>query len=138
MLPARLPYGEEKRMSRPKMNSPITAARTLWRRLRASTTLNRQLRVLLVGVVLPFVLMITFVLSMLGSFNQQYAVTLQNVSVASDFNFDFKDKLDLDMYYFVVGSSNIDHLPIEEVTYAQQIISRLNETTVQKENKPLP
>ena len=61
-------------MSRPKMNSPITAARTLWRRLRASTTLNRQLRVLLVGVVLPFVLMITFVLSMLGSFNQQYAV----------------------------------------------------------------
>ena len=122
-------------MSRPGMIGPIKAARALWRRLRASTTLNRQLRVLLVGVVLPFVIMITFVLSMLGAFNQQYAVTLQNVSVASDFNFDFKDKLDLDMYYFVVGSGNIDHLPIEEVTYAQQIISRLNETTVQKENK---
>ena len=122
-------------MKQPKTPGPIAAVRALWHRLHMRTTLNRQLRVLLVGVVLPFVFMITLVLSMLGTFNQQYAVTLQNVSVASGFNFDFKDKLDLDMYYFVVGSSNIDHLPIEEVTYAQQIISRLNETTVQKENK---
>lgn len=103
--------------------------------IKGSTTLNRQLRVLLVGVVLPFLLMTAFLLSRLWAYNREYAVTLLNVTTASEFNFEFKDKLDLDMYYFVVGSKNMDHLPLEEVDKAREVILRLQKTTTQKENQ---
>ena len=99
------------------------------------TTLTRQLRVLLIGVILPFIVMIAVVLGMLGSFNREYAITLQNASTAGEFNNNFKDALDLDMYYYVVGSKNIDHLPLEVVENAQQVITRLQATTTQKENQ---
>src|SRR5574344_1327699 len=93
------------------------------------TTLTRQLRVLLIGVILPFIVMIAVVLGMLGSFNREYAITLQNASTAGEFHHNFTDALDLDMYYYVVGSKNIDHLPLEVVENAQQVITRLQATT---------
>ena len=77
------------------------------------TTLNFQLHVLLIGVVLPFILMVIIVLIMMGSFNRDYAVSLQNATTAGEFNFNFKDQLDLDMYYFVVNTRFMDHLPME-------------------------
>ena len=98
-------------------------------------TLSRQLRVLLTVVAAPFIIMIAVLLFMLYSFNQEYEITLQNATTASTFNFDFKDNLDLEMYYYVVGSSNIDHLPLEDVEYAEDVISRLQKTTTQKENQ---
>lgn len=99
------------------------------------TTLERQLRVLLIGVLVPFIVMITVILFMLATYNREYSTILQNVATASEFSFDFKDNLDLDMYYYVVGSSNIDHLPLEEVEYAQEVIDKLEKTTTQKENQ---
>ncbi len=98
-------------------------------------TLGRQLRALLTVVAAPFIVMIAVLLFMLYSFNQEYDITLQNANTASEFNFDFKHNLDLEMYYYVVGSSNIDHLPLEDVEYAQNVISRLEKTTTQKENQ---
>ncbi|HWP52155.1 MAG TPA: sensor histidine kinase, partial [Clostridia bacterium] len=103
--------------------------------IKKSTTLTRQLRALLAGVVLPFLLMTAILLSLLWSYNREYAVTLLNVTTASEFNFEFKNKLDLDMYYFVVGSKSMDHLPLEEVDKAREVILRLQKTTTQKENQ---
>ncbi len=100
-----------------------------------STTLPRQLRVLLVGVIVPCVAVAVISLATLGALNHEYEVTLHNATTASEFNIDFKKQLDLDMYYFVVQSSNIDHLPVEEVDNAQDIIDRLKATTTQKENR---
>lgn len=102
---------------------------------RTRATLRRQLRVLLIVAAAPFIVMIMVLLFMLYSFNQEYDITLQNANTASEFNFDFKDNLDLEMYYFVVGSSNIDHLPLEDVEYAQDVIGRLQKTTTLKENQ---
>lgn len=107
----------------------------LIRLLETRSTLSRQLRVLLIVAAAPFIIMISILLFMLYSFNHEYDVTLHNASIASEFNFDFKDKLDLEMYYYVVGSrSNIDHLPLEDVEHAQNVIGRLQKTTTQKEN----
>lgn len=110
----------------------------LWERFaafRVKTTLDRQLRILLVGVVLPFVIMVVVVLCMVASFNREYAVTLQNATTAGEFNFNFKDNLDLDMYHYVVGSRYMHHLPLEDVEHAQEVIRRLEKTTTQKENE---
>lgn len=101
----------------------------------APTTLNRQLRVLLIGVALPFIILIVTVLGMLGSFNRQYAVTLYNAATAGELNFDFKKKLDLDMYSFAVYSKAMPELPLGEVTHAQEIVSRLKDTTTLPENQ---
>ncbi|SES90320.1 sensor histidine kinase [[Clostridium] polysaccharolyticum] len=97
-------------------------------------SLKSQMRNLTVAIIVPFVLMISNTFYMVISFNQQYATTLQNATAASEFNFDFKDNLDLDMYYYVVGSKSSDHLPLEEVENARQVINRLKLTTTSKEN----
>ena len=102
---------------------------------RTRTTLTRQLRVLLIGAIAPFIVVMVVALTMLGSLNQQYAVTLQNATTASEFNFNFKTKLDQDMYYYVVKSKNMDHLPLEEVEAAQDVLQRLQKTTTLKDNR---
>ena len=103
--------------------------------VKTRTTFKRQLRVLLFGVVLPFVVMVAVILGLFYSFNREYAVTLQNASIMSQFNFGFKDKLDLDMYHYAVHSREMDHLPLEDVEEAQALISSLQSTTTLKDNQ---
>lgn len=98
------------------------------------TTLNRQLRVLLIGVVLPFIIMIIVLLAMLSSFNHKYAVILKNVMIINEFS-DFKETLDLKMYYFVVGSKSVSHLPLEIVEHTENLLNDLQKTTLQSENQ---
>lgn len=87
------------------------------------TTLGRQLRVLLIGGIGPFAVIAIASLLMLGSLNREYEVTLQNATTASEFNFDFKDNMDLDMYLYVVQSRDMPHLPLEEVYQAQRVFA---------------
>lgn len=102
---------------------------------KARATLIRQLRVFLVCSMLPFLVMCIVVLLMLLAFNRDYATSLQNAATASEFNYNFKSKMDLDMYHFVVGSKQMDHLPLEEVERAKNIFNRLSLTTTHKENQ---
>lgn len=98
------------------------------------TTLGRQLRVLLIGGIVPFAVIALAALLMLGSLNREYEVTLQNATTASEFNFDFKDNMDLNMYLYVVQSRDMPNLPLEEVYQAQRVLQRLKKTTTQEEN----
>ena len=84
-------------------------------------SLKSQLRNLTVVISIPFLIMIIIVFFMVIVFNREYATTLYNATTASEFNFDFKEKLDLDMYHYVVGSKSIDHLPLEEVENARSV-----------------
>ena len=45
----------------------------------------------------------------------RYNAILNNVTTASNFNQDFKDNVDLKMYYYVIDSQYSEGLPIEEV-----------------------
>lgn len=98
------------------------------------TSLKLQLRNLTVGISIPFLIMVLIAFWMVYSFNRAYTTTLQNATTAGEFNFDFKEKLDLDMYYYVVGSRGT-HLPLEEVENARRVINRLKLTTTSKENQ---
>ena len=104
-------------------------------RVQGKTSIRDQLHILTVGVVVPFVIFIVAVIFLLASFNRQYNTILQNITTASEFNFDFKENLDLDMYHYVVGSKEMDHLPLEEVDSAKKVIKKLKKTTKQPENK---
>lgn len=97
-------------------------------------TLHKKLKNLIIVLGIPFLVMLLIIFPMVYQFNREYATTLHNATTASEFNFNFKEKLDLDMYYFVVGNKSVDHLPLEEVEYARNVIKRLQKTTTSKEN----
>ena len=75
------------------------------------------------------------VLLMLGSYSSHYARLLHNVTTASEFNREFKDTIDLRMYYYVIESQYSQGLPIEEVRAAQTLAKSLIDTTSQKNSR---
>lgn len=62
----------------------------------------------------------------------QYHAVLNNVTMASDFNQNFKDDVDLKMYYYVIDSQYSEGLPEDEVRSAKAIASKLIDTTTEK------
>lgn len=66
--------------------------------------------------------------------NSQYKNLLYNVTTASEFNQDFKETIDLKMYYYVIESRYSEGLPIQEVQDAQALAKDLLNTTSQKDS----
>ena len=66
--------------------------------------------------------------------NSQYKNLLYNVTTASEFNQDFKENIDLKMYYYVIESRYSEGLPIQEVQAAQALAINLLDTTSQKDS----
>lgn len=97
-------------------------------------TLGRQMRTLLFAFFSPVLILFCALFAAMISYVSQYTSILHNVTTASEFNQDFKETIDLKMYYYVVGSHYSDGLPIEEVEAAQELASGLLETTTQYES----
>ncbi len=83
-----------------------------------------------------FPLMVVIIaIALIGiSYALQYHAILNNVTMASDFNQNFKDDVDLKMYYFVIDSEYSEGLPIEEVQSAETIAKKLIDTTTEKDS----
>lgn len=86
------------------------------------------------SILFVFSVMIALLLVMMLYFNRQYHDSLQNANVAAEFNNDFKKKLDLEMYYYVVGARDYQTLPQEDIVQATEIVTRLKETTTDATN----
>lgn len=85
-------------------------------------------------VALPLMIVI-FVLAFTGiGYALQYNAILNNVTTASDFNQNFKDDVDLKMYYYVINSQYSEGLPTKEVEFAKTIAQKLIDTTTKKES----
>ena len=83
-------------------------------------------------VFLAAVLAVTLALVFL--YNSQYKKLLHNVTTASEFNQDFKENIDLKMYYYVIESRYSEGLPIQELQAAQALAQDLLDTTSQKDS----
>ncbi len=75
------------------------------------------------------------VLTMILTYNQHYSALLYNITTASEFNQDFKESIDLKMYYYVTDSRYADGLPMVEVKNAQELARNLLSTTTQKDSR---
>jgi len=73
-------------------------------------------------------------LSLVLAHNNQYKNLLYNVSTASEFNQDFKENIDLKMYYYVIESRYSEGLPVQEVEAAQALAKELLSSTSQKDS----
>ncbi len=73
-------------------------------------------------------------LALVLAYSSQYKNLLHNVTTASEFNQDFKENIDLKMYYYVIESRYSEGLPIQEVQAAQALAKDLLDSTSQKDS----
>lgn len=85
-------------------------------------------------VSLPLMIVIIMLASVGIVYAFRYNAILNNVTMASDFNQNFKDDVDLKMYYYVIDSQYSVGLPLDEVQSAKEIAQKLNDTTTKKES----
>jgi len=89
---------------------------------------------MIIIVALPLMLVI-FALAIVGiAYAFRYNAILSNVTTASEFNQNFKDDVDLKMYYYVIDSQYSEGLPLDEVKSAKEIAQKLSDTTTKKDS----
>lgn len=97
-------------------------------------TIRQQMNRLVVSFVLILTATLALVLFTLATYQSQYDKLLNNVTTASEFNLNFKDNIDLEMYYYVIESRYSQGLPISEVKSAEQLAASLKSTTTRKDS----
>ena len=70
---------------------------------------------MLLLVSLPLMIVIIVLASVGIVYAFRYSAILSNVTTASEFNQNFKDDVDLKMYFYVIDSQDSEGLPIKEV-----------------------
>lgn len=96
--------------------------------------LNKKLRYIIISMLVPLVLCVFLVLGILGYYAMKYEQITHNVNISSKFNLDFKQDMDLKMYYYVAGSKEQVELPISDVEYAITLAKALKKTTYCKDS----
>lgn len=102
--------------------------------MKKTFTIQKRLRVLVVTMGSLCVTGLALVLLLLSVYNNHYDRLLHNVTMASEFNREFKTSIDQKMYYYVIESQYSDGLPMEEVWAAQDLARDLLGTTTQKDS----
>ena len=102
--------------------------------MKKTFTIQKSLRMLVVTMGSLCVIGLALVLVFLAVYNNYYDRLMHNVSMASDFNRDFKNSIDQKMYYYVIESQYSEGLPMDEVWAAQELAKDLLQTTTQKDS----
>jgi two-component system sensor histidine kinase YesM len=88
-----------------------------------------------------FALMMLIIASLiitLAFISRQYNNALQNANTAADFNVDFKNNIDLEMYNFAILPQNdrkVENLPMRELDAAVGVLHNLETTTTAADNR---
>lgn len=98
-------------------------------------TIKDQLKNLILTLILPMSVIIVVILVIFIGYNVRYAGASGNIAVASQFNQNFKDDIDLKMYYFATDSEYASGIPYEEVETALNLAKELRGNTRNKESQ---
>lgn len=87
-------------------------------------------------VFIPVIIMIGILLYMMAWQNRQYRQSIRNLTMATEFNFDFKSNIDYKMYRIVIGADTFDALnPYEDLDNSRKIFEQLKNSTPQETSK---
>lgn len=87
-------------------------------------------------VFIPVIIMIGILLYMMVWQNNQYRQSIRNLTMATEFNFDFKPNIDYKMYRIVIGADTFDTLnPYEELDNSRRMFEQLKDSTPQESSK---
>lgn len=97
------------------------------RLFQSNKSLNNQIIALILSTFVPMLAVSLGILIMLLVQFSQFTAINDSIVKASSFSRDFKDDVDLKMYYFVSGSS--DELPFDEIETARNLAQDLTDHT---------
>ncbi len=103
--------------------------------IKPDISLNRKLRKITMNMMLPLLFWVVLVLMIFAYYEVKYSEITHNVNASSKFNMDFKQTVDLKMYYYSVDSKLQTTLPIADVEDAIQLANSLTKTTYGKESR---
>ena len=98
------------------------------------TSISGRMRRLFNAFVSLTVVVIIVTISTIVFYQARYRSFLHNITTVSEFNQNFKEDIDLKMYYYVVGSRYSEGLPVAEVLEAEKLASSLIESTTDKDS----
>ena len=98
------------------------------------TSISRRMRRLFNAFVSLTIVVIILTVSTIAVYQVRYRNFLHNITTVSEFNQDFKEEIDLKMYYYVVGSRYSEGLPVAEVLEAEKLASSLIDSTTDKDS----
>lgn len=98
------------------------------------SSISRQMQRLVVAFTALTLAVLTLAVATLLAYQNRYRGVFHNLTTASEFNKDFKNDIDLKMYYYVIESRYSEGLPIKEVEAAQLLAQNLRSSTVNRES----
>lgn len=100
------------------------------------SSLERKLNWIRLCVLVPFFVMVLALLVMMVSFNEEYDTSVQNISQASEFNFQFREDIDYKMYRVVIGADTFEQMnPYVEIYKARMTLEQLRNTALKQESR---
>ncbi len=102
------------------------------------TSIKRQINKLLLIAAMSMLVIVIALIVTLVSISRQYQSALQNANAAADFNKEFKNALDLEMYNHVIrarSETSVQELPMDELNDAVAVLHRLEATTTLRDNR---
>lgn len=73
-------------------------------------SINKKLLLLSLGLVLPFCVLIVFLLLSMTRYSRTYDQIVSNLTVANNYNLNFKEEMDESLYKLVVGYIDYEHI----------------------------
>ncbi len=99
-------------------------------------SIKSQIHLMQAVVFIPVIIMIGIILYMMAWQNRQYRQSIRNLTMATEFNFDFKSNIDYKMYRIVIGADSFDTLdPYEDLENSRKIFEQLKASTPQETSK---
>lgn len=91
-------------------------------------SMRRKMKILRNGTLVPFIILIIWMISLMNRFNVMYSGIISNMAAATEFNSDFRSQLDYKMYRIVAGAVTFDEVkPYEDIDQARVILKKLKE-----------
>ncbi len=89
----------------------------------------------MLSIIIPLIMLVAITLGLLGYYAVKYNRLSRNETLGSKFSVDFKEDLDLKMYWFTIGSRFQKELPMKEVEDAIALGRDLQKTTYHKDSR---
>lgn len=103
---------------------------------RKNTSIKTNIHYMQAMVFIPVILMIGILLYMMGWQSSQYRQSIHNLTMATEFNFDFKSNIDYKMYRIVIGAAKFKTLdPYTDITDSKELFSQLRNSTQHESSK---
>ena len=101
-----------------------------------SNSIKARIKSMQAIVFIPVIIMIGILLYMMAWQNKQYKQSIKNLTMATEFNFDFKSNIDYKMYRIVIGADTFETLnPYEDLENSRKMFLKLKESTPQEDSK---